>query len=42
MNKPSDEQQRQKIKNRNLGLTLGLIAFVFFAGFLARMVIFGK
>ncbi|HMS28035.1 MAG TPA: cytochrome oxidase small assembly protein [Burkholderiaceae bacterium] len=42
MNKPSDELQKQKIKNRNLGLTLGLIAIVFFVGFLARMVVFGK
>lgn len=42
MNTPTDALQKQKLKNRNLGLTLGLIAIVFFVGFLARMVVFGR
>lgn len=31
----------QKQRNRRLGLTLASVALVFFAGFVAKMVIFG-
>jgi hypothetical protein len=32
----------QKKKNRRMGLTLASIAVLFFVGFLARMVVFGR